>query len=188
VDREDKADLPKVDLWDKISVRIEREERSRRIMAEAEQSLSAWWQLIPVRLAWSGAGAVVAGVLVFFMVSSPQTGPQPGGEIGIAGSFQELSNIQPVSLSPEERDLKVLPSVREALAEASAEEPLELDWMRSTGRVHLIHNPNKRMAIIWVNRGGAANPNMATPTMVPGEEGLVVVNHHEPNAIPVANR
>lgn len=185
VDREQSAELPQVNLWDRIATRIEREERSRRIMADAEESFGSWLQIFSGRLAWSGAGAVVAGLAVFFVLHTAPAGSglSTGVDLAKENTPQNVMPIQPVNLAPEERELGVLPLPREALVQSEPEQPFELDWMRSTGRVRLIQDPNKRMAIIWVNR-----PTFAHPTLAPGEEGLVVVNRREPNAIPVANR
>ena len=53
----------------------------------------------------------------------------------------------PQNVSLKSSDLGPTPSLRQA-----SRRPLEVDWMRSDGRVHMIQDSGERSAIIWVKR------------------------------------
>ncbi len=160
----------KVDLWQEVSRRIDAEEHAAIFLGKrdthAHPSLServrgffsnAW------NLGISGA-AVTAG-LAFFMLLPATTPTSDDAE-------QMVDMVRGVSY--EAADASRAANVGGALASSNAEvrpvgihgrpqildeqtaNVVEVDWMRSDGRLRMLHEPSERSAIIWVKRRNPA--------------------------------
>ncbi|MEN9845986.1 MAG: hypothetical protein RIS36_1133 [Pseudomonadota bacterium] len=162
------------DLWDRISQRIDGEERAALYLGQRKPetlllerpSLAQFFSKQAVLGGLSGA-AIAACVLMF--VSRPAKPGEilpvyTGGPVAAhnASAFHQAS----------------LGSAPQGAIPGSS---MEVDWMRSNGSLKIIQNPTDNSAIFWVRkRPGAQSlrPHAikATPTIrVLGKEGLDVI-------------
>ena len=174
-----------VDLWDRISNRIDQEEYASIFLGERKtlkEEKVPWYSGI----GWAIPGAALSA-FAFFMVSSQPVASLPGGSpkpLGFAeADFLSLQSLRTVSQgalqqAPQQR---VVPRayVRRSVPVTSV---VEVDWMRSDGRVRLIEDPEDTGAIIWIRRrkptskaiplAGARNSN-----------GIQVIEDNVPDAL-----
>ena len=191
--RADRASSPhastEVDLWSRISARIDSEERAelmlgersfRKARARAESGWEMWWP----RLSWGASGAAFAAACSAILVYSGTVGPasSPSRMASLNSARSQIPLVAPVAFSGQGR----------AAAESGVS-PLEMDWMRSEGRLHVMHDPEEKTSIIWVkprqsrNRtpqatlaGDFNNQRLSRP--------YSRSNTHIPVAIPVSGR
>jgi hypothetical protein len=151
------------DLWDKISRRIDAEERSALYLGERKpaiglgerQAVAAFFSRQAILGGLSGA-AVAACVLI--LISGPTKPAEiipvyTGGPVAAhnASAFHQAS----------------LGSSPKTSVNGSS---MEVDWMRSNGSLKIIQNPNDNSAIFWVRKRQSATPlraqgAKATPTI-----------------------
>lgn len=186
-DFELKQNNPKVDMWDQVSMRIEQEERAERFLGKRNES-----EKVSAKVSWTSLGWGFSGSLV------------TAGIVGVVIAFSGRSN--PSSKGDDftkrlERSLEVLdaqgdsrPSAQNVNLPVSStlRRPVEVDWMRSDGRVHMIQDPQERSAIIWVKRqhpglaaidDGSDAQSLARPSNRP-----VIINERIPDALSVSNQ
>jgi hypothetical protein len=143
----------RVDLWDRISARIDAEMRAEvflggrsyrepSVATRITGAIESWRS----RLAWGASGAALASFLGMGLIYGGYLGTGPnggfsGGEITRSASGR-IPLAAPVSYQGRSQSLGVRESVRTS--------PVEMDWMRSEGRLRLLQDPDQRTAIIWV--------------------------------------
>ncbi|NDC37433.1 MAG: hypothetical protein EBZ48_05210 [Proteobacteria bacterium] len=171
-----------VDLWDRIAARIEAERRAEVFLGERSsvtasaragraQGFSEW----RARLAWGASGAAFASVCGVMLVYTGVVGGVSGGagitgaQAGFRGSIPTASQV---AFSPE--DMRRV-------------EPIEMDWMRSEGRVQMLHDPSERTSIIWVKPRSRSQVAAASETPQRLSR-LSRSNSRIPVAIPAAGR
>lgn len=172
----------KVDLWDRISARIEAERRAEVFLGERTYSTrarsSSLWNGVAewrARLAWSAGGAAFASVVAMSLVTT--------GYIGGAGAGAITTIAQP-------RSQMVIPSAAQVAfspERVGRAEPIEMDWMRSEGRVQVLRDPSERTAIIWVKPRTQPQVNRATE-VAQRMSRLSRSNSRIPVAIPATGR
>jgi hypothetical protein len=164
---------PSVDLWDRISARIDGEERAALYLGQRKPvvntSASLMEKLLSRQAVLGGlSGAAVAATVLVFV-----SRPSKPGEIlpvytGGPVAAHKSSAFHQASLGNESQ----------AFGNQSA---MEVDWMRGNGSFKIIQNPTDKSAIIWVRKRPFASsaPNQAikaTPTIrVLNEQGLDVM-------------
>ena len=137
----------KADLWQQISRRIDQEQRAELFLGKrgknaAAESNSGFGQWLTHSAGWVFSGAAVTAALAFF-VFVPNANQSSGSQIAKNQQSGTASNldIQPVANHERPRIInETLPNV------------VEVDWMRSDGRVRMLHDPSERSAFIWVKR------------------------------------
>jgi hypothetical protein len=184
----------RVDLWDRISARIEQEEYMAlnvEPVVETEGFLSKFFE----KMAWGFGGAFAAACLALVVVYSTSPNGEGGGAdflagqslVGISESESFASTIGSRSL-PVDFSSKQPQTVPVANSESFAapignssgfnrHDPynLELDWMRSDGRVKLIQDPLGRSAIIWVKRKDSPRAALGSPASEVGRNDNKIV-------------
>ena len=228
-----------VDLWDKISARIDEEERSAlylgtRSTRRQEEKVGSWSSLFSLdRFIWGLSGGAVAACMTYYVViggvvnggvSDPATigamasnaqrkqvvasnvGLNTGRVVTRAAPRRNSSNQAPVvqvaakgsevkdSFTGEENT-----NVGGALESSSQFEPiqvrnrvptaLEVDWVRSDGRVRMVQDVADRSAIIWVKKRQPSPSFGATGVgaINGAREPLIVYRDRLPQTIPVVN-
>ncbi|MBX7145634.1 MAG: hypothetical protein K1X79_14375 [Oligoflexia bacterium] len=137
--------LPQVDLWDRVSQRIQQEEHAAIFLgARAKQEPTGVWANFLRRIStpWSvGLSGAVALASALMVTLSP--GVRGAGAV-LGGVAQEssTSNVQTVALHGRPQ----------LLEDDRSPNVVEVDWMRSDGRVRILHDPNERAPMIWVKR------------------------------------
>ncbi len=161
------------DLWDKISQRIEGEERAalylgQREPATAQDDGSPLARFLSKQAVLGGlSGAAVAACVLLF-ISRPT---QPGEIIPVYTGGPVAAH------NPSAFRQASLESARQAPTSGSS---MEVDWMRSTGSLKIIQNPHDNSAIFWVRKRPSVESLRtqglrATPTIRSlQEEGLDV--------------
>lgn len=141
-------DSRQVDLWERVSRRITAEERAelflgKRVAVSAEPGAGLFARLFGTRVGWGVSGAVVTAGLAFFTLWSPGQQPQPVDQIArvVGAASPESEGVVPVARR--ERPRIINDDVPSAV---------EVDWMRSDGRVRILPGPSERSTIIWVRR------------------------------------
>ena len=139
----------KVDLWDEVSRRIAAEEHAALFLGKRETHdvpnllermqgfLSSSWNL-------GVSGAVVAaGAALFFVIpTNPGTNANTEQMVEMArGASFASTDVQPVGIHG-----------RPQILDEQEHNVVEVDWMRSDGRLRMLHEPSERSAIIWVKR------------------------------------
>lgn len=145
------SSAPKVELWDRICSRLDQEARAelflgRRIVAAEKGGWRSNWA--SNYLTWGFSGAAVTACLALLMFSNgldSRSGPgtriaSPVGSPGALGK----AGVELVA----ERSKDELPRI----IERNYQNSVEVDWMRSDGRVRLMQDPRQKNAVIWVKR------------------------------------
>ncbi len=161
------------DLWQRISSRIESEERAAFYLGSRREELSTPRARVidklhtPQAIMGGLSGAAVAALALVFITRSTTPAAiftEAGGGVS---SSRPPSDVTQVSLgNPSPRRLTG-PSARARTLASS----MEVDWMRANGPLALIQNPQGKSAIIWVRRKPSAGmrnarqPAPAVPTM-----------------------
>jgi len=140
-----------IDLWSKVAVRIAQEEHAAVFLGERRES---WGERLVgfVRehrhVAWGiPSGAALAGVLLLFI--------SPVGESPERG----MSEVARNSTTP---PVVNLASTDVGRPVGRFREPVEVDWVRGSGRVRVMQDAHRNSAIIWVRRP-------QSPRFLPGE-------------------
>jgi hypothetical protein len=152
------ANSTEVDLWDRISHRIDAEERAalylgaRETLSErSEGSLVAGW--LSRHALFGGLSGAAVAAMVLVLVTRPT---KPGEILPVYSGgpvAAQNSPFQQASLGTEPRSV--------------ANSSMEVDWMRGNGSLRLIPNPNGKSAIIWVRKRnglGGLRPTHLHPT------------------------
>ena len=182
-----------VDLWQGINQRLDEEERlaiyyhsDRAVSVDATPEQESFVSRLMDRFAWSVSGGVVAACATFLLI---QPSPQPFD----LSRLKSSSFLQSVSGHGGE----VSPVVsRSQIYRRSAPHVVEVDWMRSDGRVQMLHEPTDHSAMIWVrkrqpigsmlSRGGRG---IVSESAIPvGAAPIEVLDQRIPQSIPVSNR
>ena len=162
-----------IDLWDRISTRIDSEERAAIYLGQRKPELEApgpsfFEKLLSQQALLGGlSGAAVAAAVLVFVARPSKPGEilpvYTGGPVAAHNS----SAFHQASLGN-----GTLP--------AGSRSAMEVDWVRGNGSFKIIQNPNDKSAIIWVRKRPFAAPlgNQTikpTPTIrVLDEQGLDV--------------
>ena len=180
-----------VDLWSRINARIEEEERAalylgkRRTVDEPQRRRF----FSRDHFTWGISGGVVTACVTYFlvvgMVGTVDTTTSKGG---LALNNSARSGYNQASYHPSRIAARRAPHayevpIPESGGSASIPSAVEVDWVRSQGRVRMIQEPGDRSAIIWVKRHD-------NPTFVGSSQGgmpLVVYQDRAPQSIPVVN-
>ena len=133
------VNIAKVDLWEGISEGIRREERKAKFAEEEEDEspIAVWLS----RLGWGVSGALVTASIGLFMIGGLSPSTNKSGIQLKTGSFSGEVPVQSVTFNNE----------KEARLKGS-QSPMEIDWLRSDGRLRFIQTPNQRSTILWVNK------------------------------------
>lgn len=163
-----------VDLWNRISTRIEGEERAALYLGQREPvregSTSSLIERILSRQAVLGglSGAAVAATVLVFVSRPAKPGEILPVYTGGPVAAHNPAAFHQASLGTETQGY-------------NPQSAMEVDWMRGKGSFKIIQNPNDKSAIIWVRKKpfASALPNQAvkaTPTIrVLNEQGLDVL-------------
>ena len=149
---ESRADT--VDLWARISTRIDAEEKAAFYLGERRESASQsiLSRVRPTQALFGGlSGAVVAAAVLVFVAAPAdkvQNSPSPS-----ASAFKQAA-IGAFEARP-------------AAFQAQAKSAMEVDWMRSNGSVKLIQNPAGKSATIWVRRKKASDSAVSLVQVTP---------------------
>jgi len=146
------------DLWERVSQRIDQEERAalylgnRKFNVSGATSAPDFGRLLKISTGFAGSMAIAAMALFVFLpaanVSLHQNNqPITMGDMASSSTrnFTEAS-AEGVNYVSHER----VEPLR--ITENRLNRAMEVDWMRSQGRVRLIQAPSERSAIIWVKR------------------------------------
>ncbi len=152
-DRRQTHELAKVDLWERVSTRIDQEERAafflgKRDSTQASSSKEKESFFGMREFFWGGAGAALSFLFVFAL--SPGGAPQVATESGSSSQAGSTSPVALVSTAPQVlRSSTRVPTVTTV---STHNRPVEVDWMKSDGSVRMIHDTSGRTPIIWVKR------------------------------------
>lgn len=166
------------ELWGRISARIAQEERTAVLLGGRELRKEWSWSLASAlswsRLSWSGAaaGAAMAG-LALFVVQSDFGGSGVDSNDTLSASISSSPMIEPV-----------VAKVRESRPSITLRrsDPIEVDWVRSNGRVKVIHDRSSAGGILWVSR--------ATSELIEAEadEPIRIIEKRVPRAYSVSGK
>ena len=171
------ADLPnkEPDLWSRIEARIEQEERAAFFLGERRLSRERRFNGPHWFLGISGAAAAAGLAAVILLMQAPRESVNRGPEFA----------AKSVPAVPETAVRLVsdgLPAgyERPRIIEESA---VEMDWLKSDGRVTLIQAPGKRSsAIIWIKRKTERGYPRSGPNP---RNGIRIIDDNAPIAVPV---
>lgn len=182
--RDENGDSIKVDLWDRIAGRIENEEHAalflgdRRMQKGGEPSI---FKFDLSGLLWGVSGSVTTAAIVFMSlglgVFSGADGRSGNDQFSAAFDTEESGSVKKVSMV--KREIPAHPASR----------PIEVDWVRSDGRVHVIPDPSERSAIIWVKRNRVPVIDVDQLRNKPSEERVdrpVIIEDDLPRSLSVA--
>ncbi len=131
-------DKVKVDLWTRISNRIEQEERAELFLGKrgtVTEERVPFWSMILARPAWGISAGALALATLFVVFSSTSSLRSSGNLASVGGEGNQLVKYETPKII--DRDL---PSA------------VEVDWVRSEGKVSVMSARNKRGPVIWVRR------------------------------------
>lgn len=149
------------DLWSKIEKRIDEEERAEFFLGkrtkESSENKRNGWSLDWSKVGWGLSGAFVTAAfgMVMFRLASLQP-------IQVEGDNKVLANIKSSQtggvMQAQQVKLNEYP-VSIGRSGSSIRRPVEVDWMRSDGRVHIIQDQEDRSSIIWVKKKRSSSIN-----------------------------
>ena len=141
----------RVDLWNRISNRIDQEQRAELFLGRRQATSvrpNAFHNLFS-RPLYVGAGAFATAAVMLLIV--PMLRTTGGGTTLGVNPEQMASRIQ---LSTPAVNLVSTGRERPRIIEEGVPTSMEVDWMRSNGRVRVIQDPTDSSAIIWVKKRG----------------------------------
>lgn len=163
-----------VNLWDRISQRIEGEERAALYLGQRKpvttsNAPSLLERLLSRQAIVGGLSGAAIAATVLLLVSRPSKPGEilpvyTGGPVAAHNS----SAFHQASLGNEPQSF-------------GARSAMEVDWMRGNGSFNIIQNPNDKSAIIWVRKRPSTGTSRAqgikpTPTIrVLNEQGIDVI-------------
>ncbi|MCO6429851.1 MAG: hypothetical protein J5J00_03240 [Deltaproteobacteria bacterium] len=140
--KDENGNSMKIDLWERIAGRIDQEERAALFLGERESRPAprAPFGLDFSKVAWGLSGSALTAAVAIFMVGLPAAPQNQVAGVGVLPSssrddipFRQVSSNQRPTILRDRR-------------------AIEVDWMRSDGRVHMFQDPMERAPIIWVKR------------------------------------
>ena len=167
------------DLWTAIERRIAQEEHAAFYLGARRLRQDKSRPAASAGFFWGASGAAVAAALVVAVLVQPAgirsgAGPQPTAVAGRQAA-------PPLYMKDAEAPQVGLVSEGYQPPRMRVESPMELDWLRSQGRVSMIPGPSRRAPIIWINRHGRLYPQRsAAPTGNP----IRMVEDDAPMALP----
>jgi hypothetical protein len=151
------------DMWSAVSARIEQETRAAQYLgkrAPAPQREGIWERLSKASaLAGGLSGAALAALALVVWYKPVEilsfSAPQ-------AALVTSPNLVQPVGIG----NLQTQPRRHYRVTATSSlnRNPLEVDWMRSSGSLKLIPDPTGSSAIIWIRRREVTTPSPAQST------------------------
>lgn len=138
---------PHADLWPRVSMRIAQEENAAVFLGERKfEERRSPFTLPSLGFAF---GSVVTAIFLFsiWIPSSQSIGS------GVASSGTASSSpLTLASTAGEHQAEGAIPLGRPQIINEPFQSVIDVDWMRSTGRVRILQNPEDRSAIIWVRK------------------------------------
>lgn len=173
---------PDVDLWMRVASRIAEEERAEVLLGRRTTDREDRAERFFGRFAWGMSGALVTASLAFLVWqpfkggSALSTSPSAnaGGGAEGEGAIRAVSLVSDGRSGPEAPPASGKKFGRPQIIDRAVQGALEVDWMRSAGRVKVVQNPEERSAIIWVNpsRSKDFSRNEGRKMVVVGESSL----------------
>jgi hypothetical protein len=162
-----------VDLWDRISNRIQNEERAALYLGQRKPAVefgeaSLLGRLLSRQVVFGGlSGAAIAATVLVTIARPTKPGEILPVYTGGPGVAINSSAFHQASLGAQQ-------------AEFGARSTMEVDWMRANGPLKIIQNPSGKSGIIWVQKRSMM-PSLKTQAINPTptiralrEEGLDV--------------
>ncbi|RIL09976.1 MAG: hypothetical protein DCC75_05370 [Proteobacteria bacterium] len=167
-------DFSGCNLWQRVSARVEQEQRSAILLGARQQP----WAWRPQFQPYAFGAVAAAALVVAFLVPGAGDLNAPGsGEINMAANsilnppnsplevtevsaVSKVAAVQPNTHADETSLLfSSLESPPVVTSRSRAPKVLEVDWMKSKGRVNLISDPQERSTMVWVRRKRAKQNN-----------------------------
>ncbi len=133
-----------VNLWQKIQGRITQEERLNAILPQQQglmAFLSSWQNVWISRFGWSLSGAFVTALVGWMVIRTPNN---------VNNYDLRSSSVDSIPL--------VINASDAGQSQRSFNSRLELDWLRSAGKLSMIQDPAQRTTILWVKRNRPVQP------------------------------
>ncbi len=136
------------DLWQRISARIEAEEKAAIYLGERSAGPTPQREGFLASLLSSHAllggfsGAAVAAVLLLSLTPSSSSKNVPVITVDASTIVSAGNGFKPVGLENEGGSPRAVKPLT----------PMELDWMRGDGTLRIIQSPQSPSGVIWVNR------------------------------------
>ena len=143
-----------VDLWDRISVRLEQEDRAALFLGKRKPVVVERFSFFS-KQAYVGAGALAAACLALLVVIPSSKSGSISNPAGTSTVANEQSGIPSINLASTNTNRLEPPRF---LNSGEVPTSVEVDWMHSAGRVKMIQSPEGGSDIIWVRRPANANP------------------------------
>lgn len=149
--------------WQNIQTNIERHERILNTSDSKDQSagyLADWLY----RAGWASLGGAATAVIAFVVFSA---GVRRGAELSYTESSAGKTPLYAASsgylnLDQARSVQNVDYSRSRSVRGRSFRSNVEVDWMRSAGRLRFIQDPVQRSTIIWIKRDTASDLNVDT--------------------------
>lgn len=191
-------------VWNSVSARIEVEEKTavllgERRLAPEQQSLFEFAHIFSIpKFGLSMAGALALALLAVVIVPWGKDA-RDGVEVASLGVSPDAPSNAVIS---REKDLQVRPRVKRdpvvslVSSNVSTKRPrvvfrryygrdrntVEVDWMKSDGRVRVIQSPSDRAGIIWVNRN--TERSLGNSKADNGDDEIRILDERIPDTLP----
>jgi len=133
---------PHSDLWPRISMRISQEENAAVFLGERKFEEKKSPFTLP-SLGFAMGSLVTAMLLFSVWIPASQ---QPNN------LTPQASNEGALTLASAGSPMQPNPGRPQIINNEPFQSGIDVDWMRSTGRVRILQNPDERSAIIWVRK------------------------------------
>jgi negative regulator of sigma E activity len=130
-----------LEFWARVSNRIAQEERAEIFLgkrATPAVERRPWFQLPQV--AWGLSGSVALASLAY---------------VALVATPASLKTESQMAQSVSQENVQLVKAGRPEVLEERSPNVVQVDWMRSDGRVSILQEPSERSAIIWVKKRAA---------------------------------
>jgi hypothetical protein len=156
------------DLWDRISTRIDAEERAAVYLGKRSGTTTAAHEGLVARLLSSHAlfgglsGAAVAAAILTAVYPASNQSDIAVINAGTSTVARTSQGFHTVTL-PSDKDQSGAHTTQRGVRSLSA---MEMDWMRGSGPLKIIQNPGSSSGVIWIKRQRSARAS-ASPIPTP---------------------
>jgi hypothetical protein len=183
----------KIDLWDNISNRIEQEEQAAFYLGQRSfdyrEEISTWNRVKQSWVLGIPAGAL-ATLVITFAINNFSSGVT-SNNLNMASNKQlELNTVAIPNIPYSLQSAAVQPVANKKVMKRPtySNNDLEVDWLRSDGRVQMIQKNEQSLPIIWIKREEALR-RMAKKTFVieNNPNNIRILDRQSPVSISVNN-
>lgn len=165
--------IPKPELWFRVGARINSEEKTAALLGA--RRMEARESFLNFRVVGSLAGACAVALIVIM----------PKGTFSVRDTTRGSGTFPQEVASSQVNSGSVVPVGSFDTLSRRAPAPVEVDWVRSDGRVQVMHDSADRAPIIWVKRKRQLQSGYQIPER--NSQGIIMMNRGAPQGLSISS-